>query len=164
MPKLNSYYSYGSSAFNLDAMEKMHKEQSIKAEKKKQIAHKKNQRKVLSIITIAFILAFTVLYRNALIIQKSDTTDKLQAELTHLQSQNAQTEMKLKEKVNLQYVEEMATTKLGMKRPDKYQTVYVNVVQNDYAEISEEYKTKNYYKGALSTVNRGSFNLLEYLK
>ena len=161
---MNSYYSYGSSAHNLEVMEKMHKEQSIKAEKQKQISRKKNQRKVLSIITIAFILAFTILYRNALIIQKSDTADKLQTKLTHIQSQNAQTEMKLKEKVNLQYVEEMATTKLGMKRPDKYQTVYVNVVQNDYAEISEDYKDKNSYEGALSAINRGSFNLLEYLK
>ena len=160
---MNSY-NYGSSAYNLEAMEKMHNEQSIKAKKQKQLAHKQKQRKVLSIITLAFILAFVILYRNAIIIQKSDTTDKLQSQLTHLQSQNAQTEMKLKEKINLQYVEEMATTKLGMKRPDKYQTVYVNVIQNDYAEISEEYKTKNSYEGALSTVNRGSFNLLEYLK
>ena len=161
---MNSYYSYGSSAFNLEVMEKMHKEQSINANRKKQIANKKSQQTVLSIIAIAFILAFVVLYRNALIIQKSDAADKLQAQLTHLQSQNAQTEMKLKEKINLQYVEEMATTKLGMKRPDKYQTVYVNVVQNDYAEISDEYKTKSSYRGALSTINRGSFNLLEYLK
>ena len=160
---MNNYYSYGSSAHDLDALERMHEEQSKKAKKKKQLAHKKNQRRVLSIIAITFVLAFLVLYRNALIIQKSDTTDKLQAELTHLQSQNAESEMKLKEKINLQYVEEMATTKLGMKRPDKYQTVYVNVVQNDYAEISDEYKNKNSYEGALSTINRGSFNLLEYL-
>lgn len=161
---MNSYYSYGSSAYNLDAMEKMHQEQSKKAEIKKQAATKGNQRKILSIITIAFILAFVILYRNTLIIEKSDAMDKLQSQLTHLQGMNAQTEMKLKEKVNLQYVEEMATTKLGMKRPDKYQTVYVNVVQNDYAEISEEYKNKNTYEGALSAINKGSFNLLEYLK
>lgn len=161
---MNSYYNWGTSARKLEEMQQMHKQHSIEAEKKKQLAHKKSQRKVIFAITIAFILAFTVLYRNALIIQKSDQRDKLEDKLTQIQSQNAQTEMELKEKVNLAYVEEMATSKLGMKRPDKYQVVYINVTQSDYAELNEEYKDTNSYKGALSFINRGNFNLLEYLK
>ena len=133
---MNSYYSYGSSAFNLEVMEKMHKEQSINANRKKQIANKKSQQTVLSIIAIAFILAFVVLYRNALIIQKSDAADKLQAQLTHLQSQNAQTEMKLKEKRALDELE------------NNFDTIYDN--SNESNDSNNDIEKETFFDDTIS--------------
>ena len=41
---------------------------------------------------------------------------------------------------NAEKIEELAITKYGMQRPDKNQTVYVNVIQSDYGEVVKPVK------------------------
>lgn len=58
----------------------------------------------------------------------------LQESLQAAESATAQKMFELEHSVDLATIEEEATTRLGMQRPEKYQTIYVNVKQGDVTE------------------------------
>lgn len=58
----------------------------------------------------------------------------LQKQLTTLESATSQMVFDLEQSVDLTEIEKEATTRLGMQRPEKYQTIYVNVKQDDMTE------------------------------
>lgn len=89
---------------------------------------------------IVFAIACGVLYGNARIIQASSRVSELQAELKKVTEDNTQKLLDLEKSLDLKKVEEIATTELGMKRPEKYQIVYVDVQQNDYGEVTQTEK------------------------
>ena len=58
----------------------------------------------------------------------------LKSQLTTLESATSQMVFDLEQSVDLTKIEKEATTRLGMQRPEKYQTIYVNVKQDDMTE------------------------------
>ncbi len=58
----------------------------------------------------------------------------LQKELSQIESATSQMVFDMEQSVDLAEIERQATTRLGMQRPEKYQTIYVNVRQDDYTE------------------------------
>ena len=60
----------------------------------------------------------------------------LQKQLTELESATSQMVFDMEQSVDLAEIEKIATTKLGMQRPEKYQTIYVNVKQDDMTEMT----------------------------
>lgn len=58
----------------------------------------------------------------------------LKSQLTTLESATSQMVFDLEQSVDLTKIEKEATTRLGMQRPEKYQTIYVNVKQEDMTE------------------------------
>lgn len=58
----------------------------------------------------------------------------LKSQLTTLESATSQMVFDLEQSVDLTEIEKEATTRLGMQRPEKYQTIYVNVKQDDMTE------------------------------
>ncbi len=58
----------------------------------------------------------------------------LQKELTELESATSQMVFDMEQSVDLAEIEKIATTRLGMQRPEKYQTIYVNVKQDSMTE------------------------------
>lgn len=58
----------------------------------------------------------------------------LQSELSDLETVTSQKAFELEKSVNLTQIEEEATSRLGMQRPESYQYVYVNVKQADKIE------------------------------
>ena len=67
--------------------------------------------------------------------------------------------------LNLDKVEQVARNDLGMAKPEKYQTVYVNIKGDDYVEVAkdasgdEEKGGKQFYATIIQTLG----NVLEYL-
>ena len=57
-------------------------------------------------------------------------------ELSELQSYTSQKLFELEKNIDLVSVEEAATSRLGMQRPDKKQMVYVNIKQDDVCDLS----------------------------
>lgn len=60
----------------------------------------------------------------------------LEAELAELESYTSQKVYELEENIDLTAVEEQAISRLGMQRPTKKQTVYVNIKQDDVCELT----------------------------
>ena len=59
---------------------------------------------------------------------------QLEKQLAEEEAITSQKAFDLDHKIDLATIEEEATTRLGMKRPEKYQTVYVNVSRDDVTE------------------------------
>ena len=58
----------------------------------------------------------------------------LETYLLEMEAITSQKAFDLDHSIDLATIEEEATTRLGMKRPEKYQTVYVNVSREDVTE------------------------------
>ena len=74
-------------------------------------------------------------------VQMHETSDKikqLQSELSMLESNTSQKMFELEQSVDLNSVEEIASTRLNMQRPEKYQIVYINVPSEDVAKVTAD--------------------------
>ena len=90
--------------------------------------------------------------------------ESLQKQLADLESYTSQKVFELEQSVDLATVEEIATTRLNMQRPEKYQTVYVNIKQDDVTEVnaSQVEGVKNSVSNAADSLKRnllGIFNM-----
>lgn len=129
----------------------------------KQIVKKKTKTKakakISTIFMIAFLAAaaFLVLFRGVMITEKCNQIEKKEKELTDTVAVNQKMQLEIDQSLDLKKVESVATEKLGMRRPEKYQTVYVNLEQVDYVE-----KTSGHAAGGINIL--GLFNTIkEYL-
>lgn len=61
---------------------------------------------------------------------------KLQKELNSLKEYSSQKAFELDKSIDREAIEREAKTRLNMVRPEKYQTVYVNVKQDDVTEVT----------------------------
>ena len=122
--KIEEYNTYTSS---------MHKKQEEKVQKQN-VLKTANRKKMIMAISAVFVIAVLFLYLNVVLLQTSATYTLATAELEDIKMRNAQLEFDVASGVDLSVVETKAKTEFGMQRPESYQNVYVNVVQNDYAE------------------------------
>ena len=67
----------------------------------------------------------------------------------------------VEQSVDLAEIERQATTRLGMKRPEKYQTIYVNVKQDDYVESTAE-EVEGLGNGMVSMLKRIGSNIVQF--
>ncbi len=141
MNRLASVYYEGTSAYKIEEYysytSDMRKKQEEKAQK--QIKQKTaNRKKIIVAISAAFVVAVTFLFLNVVLLQASATYSQSMDELEDLKMRNAQLSFDVASGVDLNAVETKAKTQFGMQRPESYQNVYVNVVQNDYTETFVE--------------------------
>lgn len=101
------------------------------------IGHRTDKRKyrryIFVIITIALAAGFMI----STFVTVNETRAEVKSLETYLLEMEAITSQKafdLDHSIDLATIEEEATTRLGMKRPEKYQTVYVNVSREDVTE------------------------------
>ncbi len=150
--KIEEYYNY------TDKYEKKNKK-SIRPHPKRALGL--NKKKLAALIIFVFAVAIGYLYANAVLIESatevSDLTDKLQ----NAKDTNTQLSFDITSGVDLSDVKKKAETKFGMQRPEDYQNVYVDVVQNDYAEISGK---KGETGGILDKMITALSSFLAYIK
>ena len=72
---------------------------------------------------------------------------RLQSELSEMETITSQKAFDYEKSINLSQIEEEATSRLGMQRPESYQYVYVNVKQADKIE-----KTASGEEGVFGTL------------
>ena len=111
------------------------KKSSNKLKSKKQL---KAQIKILTYIFLIFASLLVISYRNSLINESFNENEKLKTDLATIEKENEQLKVNLENSLNLNNIEKLAKTKLGMQKLDNSQKVYVNLDKKDYVEPASE--------------------------
>ena len=148
-------------AYKYDNLSKIEDEDAQLREKKKREALRlkiKAQRRlnffvICSIIALSM-AAYFMISKNVQLHESQDKITKLENELAMMESNTSQKIFELEQSVDLNAVEQIASTRLNMQRPEKYQTVYINVQTDDVAEI-----TADNVEGVKSKVGNAAANM-----
>lgn len=103
---------------------------------------KKKALRTLGCIGIVFVMCCLMIYRYTLILESNDKITKLGSDLAAAEYQNQSIQAKIDRALELGTLEEYATGKLGMIRPDQSQIFYVDVQMGDETAAQEEEKQK----------------------
>ncbi len=137
--------TYGNLAYKYDNLAQIKEEDDLARDKKRKESRKlkiKEQRKLNFFIITGIILlsmaAYFMISKNVQMHETSDKIKQLQSELSMLESNTSQKMFELEQSVDLNSVEEIASTRLNMQRPEKYQIVYINVPSEDVAKVTAD--------------------------
>lgn len=86
-------------------------------------------------------IAFSATFMIAKFVAVNDTASEIKSlnrELESIRSYTSQKIFEMERNIDLSEVEEIATTKLGMQRPETYQMVYVDVPQDDVSDVTAD--------------------------
>ena len=144
--------------YNRKDEERQRKE--LEAKKKKKMALKMEKRKHhknIALIVGAFLLLLAISYRNSLITERFNEIQSKKQELAAIQKTNEQTQVSIESSLNLKNLEQAAQEKLGMKKLDNSQKVYVTLPKQDYTEaatqeIAEESEEVNWFQKIINKI------------
>lgn len=137
-------YQYGTSPRKVEPEYIPNKKNRIKVvpnnPKVAKISHQQKRKQVKMTITIIaiFALLLTISYRNSQINEKFNEAQGLKRNLSTLQKENEQLKVSIENSLTVQYIEQQAKEKLGMKKLTNKQTVYVNLPKKDFVESPSE--------------------------
>lgn len=97
----------------------------------------KNEISYLSKIIAIIVMAASAIFMIVQFVEVNETISQLeeiQSEYNFEEATTSQMAYELEQSVDLSKIEEEATTRLGMKRPDANQIIYVDVKQDDVTE------------------------------
>ncbi len=98
---------------------------------------KKNEISYLSKVISVLVLAASAIFMITQFVNVNETQTALEekrSEYAFEESVTSQKSFELEQSVDLSKIEEEATTRLGMQRPEAHQIVYVDVKQDDVTE------------------------------
>ena len=113
-------------------------QKKTKKSQNKAVKESRKTAKYIFEIILAFAVLLTISYRYSLINARFSEKESLKAELADLQKQNAQLQLSIETGTNINSIEQQAKEKLGMKKLDNSQKVYVSLPKEDYVEASTE--------------------------
>ena len=90
-------------------------------------------------VVALFMSAYFMISKNVQMHETADKVKQMQGELAMLESNTSQKIFELEQSVDLNAVEQIATSRLNMQRPEKYQMVYLNVNTDDVTEITADH-------------------------
>ena len=129
---------------------------SKKVEKPQAKRQLRSHFKAMVYVLLIFASLFVISYRNSLINESFNKGETLKANLAAIQKENEQLKVNLENSYNLNNIEELAKTKLGMQKLDNSQKVYVSLDKQDYVEqASEEVvmeDNQNWFEKLLNTL------------
>lgn len=132
----------GNLAYDLEFDENSARRQKKVEEHKRQAktiakAQRVKTHKAIAICSIVLALcAGFMISRNVAVYEGKNEVEALQKELNQLKEYSSQKAFELDSNLDLEEIEKTAKTKLGMVRPEKYQTVYINIKQDDVTEVT----------------------------
>lgn len=95
----------------------------------------------LTLLRIVYmgIIAFSAAFMISKFVAVNETAGeikRLNNELDSMRAYTSQRIFEMEQSIDLSEVEEIATTRLGMQRPESYQIIYVDVDKNDISEVT----------------------------
>ena len=108
---------------------------TVKRNHKQMHSKSKNLRRMCAIVVLAFSAGFMI-SKFVTVHETQQQIASLERNLSSLESSTSQQIFDLEQSVDLAELEKEATNRLGMQRPEKYQTIYVNVKQDDVTEMT----------------------------
>lgn len=135
-------YNYGNLAYKLPQDYDEAPARKPKRRKRVKIDRRKREQmlirnKIIRRIGVIAVIALSAGFMISQFVAVNETEQKiasLEKKLAAAESVTSQMIFDMEQSVDLAEVEKQATTRLGMQRPEKYQTIYVNVKQNDMTE------------------------------
>ena len=104
--------------------------------KAKEVRTAKTNFAILMLVVLGSILL--LMYRNVKIRESYARVQSLSKSISSLQKENSQISIQIQNNLNLNNIEEIAVSTLGMQKLSGGQTVYVNLDTKDYTEISQK--------------------------
>lgn len=104
-----------------------------KRNQEQMINRSKNMRRICTVAVLALSAGFMI-SQFVTVNETHQEIASLQKQLTDIEASTSQMIFDMEQSVDLTEIEKEATTRLGMQRPEKYQTIYVNVKQEDMTE------------------------------
>lgn len=141
-----NYYEYETSPRKINPeyeerdkkVKKTRTQKHVNAKKNKAVEYSSKKTKYIVEIAFAFVILLTISYRYSLINTKFSEKESLKTELAEIQKQNAQLQLNIEKSTNINNIEQQAKEKLGMKKLDNGQKVYVSLPKEDYVESGTE--------------------------
>ena len=130
-PKKNNYKGKKSTARKIETKEK-------KKINKKLLEERKQHRKMIMYVVLAFSVLFAISYRNAQIDESFEKVQDYKKELAAVEKENSQLELAIESSLNLSNIEQQAKELLGMQKLTNQQIVYVNLEKDDHIELAAE--------------------------
>lgn len=147
--RTNGYYTGGSAAYKVDPY--IYEEEEKKQKQIKPVAYKKagliHRFKFVAAIALVFAGCIAIMVPHTMIEQQNNVNNSLRDELSALKGENISLEADIANKVNLEYVEQEATARLGMSKPQSYQIGYIDVPKKSYNvqyDVEEEETTSGF--------------------
>lgn len=131
-----------------------------KRKREQMLIRSKNIRRICVIVIVALSAGFMISQFVAVNEAKQEVAS-LQRQLGELESATSQMVFDLEQSVDLAEIEKEATTRLGMQRPEKYQTIYVNVRQSDMTERTAD-EVEGVGKSIISAVKKLGGNIVQF--
>ncbi len=129
--------------------------------KREQMRYKvKNFRRIAAITVMALSAGFMI-SEFVTVNETGQEIASLQKELNTIESATSQMIFDMEQSVDLAEIERQATTRLGMQRPEKYQTIYVNVKQDDYIESTAD-EVEGLGNGMMSMLKKLGGNIVQF--
>jgi len=142
----------------------VYEENSVLRAKKRQRATFKFKVKLVLFIVAAFGACWLLMYRYALITELTYKINTANKQYNNILSENVKLKVEIERQIDLQKIRELAETKLGMHKPDKYETVYIKVPKNDYTQVSDAYKKQAANQNTISVVKDIVGKIIRYLE
>ena len=113
----------------------LRKKADVSAAKHTKVKQKKmNMLVALVYIAVLFSIAFCLVTREVRLYEKSNRVNALQNQLEDAEAATKQAMVASEQAIDLDRIENNALTMYGMSKPQKHQTIYINVRQGDYVE------------------------------
>ena len=160
-----SYYTYGNVAYELQPDYTPYRVREEEEERRKEAARiaKEEARetrissiKMIGVALVLFLGCIAFMGMHVMVDQAEVSLRRQKSMLEELQSANAILEAELTEQLDMDYIKQEASERLGMREPQSYQVVYIDVPKQSYTvqyaaeEVKEESslldKVKNIWK------------------
>lgn len=125
--KSYNYYETGSTARKLEyTNEGSRKKTKVNKTKSYNKTNKKAKTSTIVMILCVFSMALVLVYRYNVINEKNLESQSLANEITKAESALITSQIEVEQNTDLEQIEAYAKQKLGMQKPDKNQTIYVD--------------------------------------
>lgn len=121
-----SYYESGSAARKLEYPDSKNKTRSRNKTLSKKNTNAKSRTSTIVMILCVFAMALVLVYRYNVINEKNLESQTLASDLTKAESALLTSRIEVEQNTDLNQIEAYAKQKLGMQKPDKNQTIYVD--------------------------------------
>lgn len=159
-------YNYGSEAREFEYVPAAEAKKEVKVSKKQREKayveakiEKMKRSAIKSLVIVAAILA-VVMIREAKIDQLCGQISRIEDDIYSLNAMITEREMHLSYQLDMNNIDEIAVSRLGMKKPDSSQYIYIDVHKNNGGEILVNDRAGS--NGFSAFVNKAKI-LLEYL-
>ncbi len=131
-------YVHGTAAEKLDY--DVYQENKVLRKKRIQRSNSKAKFKFVCTILLAFSMLFVIMYRYAAITELNYNVYKLNKQYTDIKNENSSIRVSIEKQLDLDNIRQIAESRLGMQKPDKFQVAYVKVEKHDYTRVADQYK------------------------